>query len=186
MDIADPAVADHVVLLDGRGHQIGVADRRTVHSTATPRHLAFSCWLVAADGRVLITRRALGKRTWPGVWTNSCCGHPRPDEQLDHAVRRRVHEELGVELDEVVCALPDFSYRAVDRSGLVENELCPMFHATAVDGELSPDPHEVVDWTWEQPERLRQAMTHAPYAFSPWARQQLPLLGDLSSPLGVG
>lgn len=177
----DTATADQVVLLDDRGRRTGVADRQTVHSTRTPRHLAFSCWIIAADGRVLITRRALDKRTWPGVWTNSCCGHPRPDESLDGAVRRRVREELGIELGDLVCARPDFSYRAVDRSGLVEDELCPVFRATVATVVITPDPREVVDWSWERPERLRAAMEAAPYAFSPWSQQQFPLLGDLTA-----
>ena len=71
---------DLVVLVDDDGHPRGTANRLTVHGTDTPLHFAFSCHLVDAAGRILVTRRALEKKTWPGVWTNSFCGHPRPGE----------------------------------------------------------------------------------------------------------
>src|SRR3954454_913853 len=112
--------ADEVVLVDDAGRPVGRHDRRAVHGRRTPRHLAFSCWIVDPDGLVLMTRRALTKRSWPGVWTNSCCGHPRPDEDPEVALRRRVGEELGIVLDDVACVLPDFSYTAVVSSVIVE------------------------------------------------------------------
>ncbi len=88
----DVAVADEVVLLDEQGQPIGAADRRSVHTRQTPLHLAFSTYLFDPEGRVLITRRALHKATWPGVWTNSCCGHPLPGVDIEAAARRRVSE----------------------------------------------------------------------------------------------
>jgi isopentenyl-diphosphate delta-isomerase type 1 len=71
---------DLVELVDQQGQVIGHAVRATVHHGNTPRHRAFSVYLSDATGRVLMTRRALSKLTWPGVWSNSCCGHPRPGE----------------------------------------------------------------------------------------------------------
>ena len=71
--------------------------RAAVHHGNTPRHRAFSVYLIDTAGHVLLTRRSLSKLTWPGVWSNSCCGHPRPGETDVAAIHRRVREELGVE-----------------------------------------------------------------------------------------
>jgi geranylgeranyl diphosphate synthase type I len=166
---------DLVVLVDQEGRLIGTAPRLAVHTDDTPLHLAFSCYLFAADGRLLITRRALGKKTWPGVWTNSCCGHLKPGESAEAAVRRRVREELGLEIDGLRLVLPDFRYRAVDYSGIVEHELCPVFAGT-LSGDPAPDPDEVMDHRFIEWDELVTAVAAAPGLISPWAAAQIPQL----------
>ncbi len=167
--------ADSVVLLDEERRPIGVADRTTVHTAHTPLHLAFSCHVRDAEGRVLVTRRALAKRTWPGVWSNAFCGHPRPGEDMISAIRRRGREELGLTLTDVRPLLPQYRYRAVDVSGIVENEVCPVFSAVATSA-LAPDPAEVCDHVWADPARVAQGVALTPFAFSPWFVEQLALL----------
>ena len=161
-----------VVLLDDDGNATGTAEKLAVHTTDTALHLAFSCHLFNAAGEVLVTRRALAKRTWPGVWTNSFCGHPAPEEPMEDAVRRRAAFELGVSLASLELTLPDFRYRAVDASGIVENELCPVYRATTLDA-VAPNPAEVAEFEWVTPDALRASVAATPFAFSPWIVLQL-------------
>ncbi|MFK3678412.1 isopentenyl-diphosphate Delta-isomerase [Microbacterium sp. NPDC090218] len=169
---------DHVTLLAEDGTALGTLRKDAVHTNDTPLHLAFSCYVFDARGRLLLTRRALAKKTWPGVWTNSFCGHPRPDEDMTDAVRRHGIDELGIELTDIRLALPDYRYRAVDASGIVENEICPV-HVAVIDGRPSANPDEVSEWTWVDVPALIEGITHTPFAFSPWLVEQLPLLRRL-------
>ncbi|MFF2372382.1 isopentenyl-diphosphate Delta-isomerase [Agromyces sp. NPDC058110] len=161
-------VIEEVVLLDDAGTPIGTFDKALVHGFDTPLHLAFSCYGFDADGRMLLTRRSLAKRTWPGVWTNACCGHPRPGEDPAEAVARRVRSELGVEPRDIRLVLPEFRYRAVDASGMVEHEVCPVFFAE-LPTELAPDPDEVVSWVWVETADFLTTAEHAPFLLSPWS-----------------
>ena len=169
---------EQVVLVDEAGAPIGTADKVAVHSAETPLHLAFSCHVYNPAGEVLVTRRALGKLTWPGVWTNSFCGHPAPGESQEDAIARRGLFELGITVSDVTVVLPDFRYRAVDASGIVENEVCPVYRAVTTDA-VTPNPDEVSEFAWVSPESLHAAATAAPYAFSPWLGWQLEQLAAL-------
>ncbi len=163
-----------VVLVDDQGRELGTAAKADVHHQRTPLHLGFSCYVSDGDGRILLTRRALGKRTWPGVWTNSFCGHPAPGEPTADAVHRRARQELGLQIDSLECVLPDYRYRAIAADGTVENELCPVFSAVAT-GPVRPAPDEVMDHTWVSWDELLSA-ADLPWAISPWASEQIPLL----------
>ena len=162
-----------MILVDEAGRAVGTEAKATVHHAATPLHLAFSSYVFDDQGRLLLTQRAFGKRTWPGVWTNSCCGHPLPDEALDDAVRRRLYDELGLTADRVELVLPAFRYRAEMPDGVVENELCPVFRVTCT-GELTPDPAEVVDYEW-----VSWPDVAVRTDLSPWCLLQLAELGEL-------
>ena len=166
---------DLVVLLDDQGNPRGTMPKATVHGADTPLHLAFSVYVFDDAGRVLVTRRALSKLTWPGVWTNACCGHVRPDETPEAAAARRLGEELGLVPSELVCVLPDFAYRATSSEGVVENELCPVFVAR-VHSDPVADPDEVVEWAWADWPAYRAVATQAPWLISPWSALQVPLL----------
>ena len=171
-------MADRVVLLDASGQPCGTADRDSVHHRDTPYHLAFSSYLFDDRGRVLLTRRALGKATWPGVWTNRCCGHPRPAEAPRDAVLRRVTQELGHPPSDLRLVLASFSYRAVDAGGIVEHELCPVWVGRFDPTRLEPDPAEVMDAAWVAWPTLVRTVAEAPQLLSPWAGLQVPLLAS--------
>lgn len=166
-----------VVLLDEHGDAIGTAPKAGVHHAETPLHLAFSCYLFDDAGRLLLTRRALSKPTWPGAWTNSVCGHPGPGESLADAVRRRVRDEVGVQAVGVRLLLPTFRYRAVMADGVVENEMCPVLVATA-EGEVDADPQEVEDHTWVDWDDFRSEVLDGTRDISPWCRDQVRQLPE--------
>ncbi|MGU3644784.1 isopentenyl-diphosphate Delta-isomerase [Microbacterium sp. C23T] len=172
---------DHVVLLDDDGRAIGTAPKSSVHGPDTALHLAFSCHVLNGEGQVLITRRALTKRTWPGVWTNSFCGHPRPAEPVLAAVRRHADFELGLTLTDLTVALPLFRYRATDANGIVEHEVCPVYTAYT-DDEPVLNPLEVVDAQWVEPEALAISIEATPWAFSPWLVLQAQQLHLFETP----
>lgn len=169
---------EEVILLSEDGAPIGSADKDAVHTGDTPLHLAFSCWLFNEDGQLLLTRRALGKKTWPGVWTNSFCGHPGPGEDVPAAILRRSVEELrlpeGAVLD-VTPVLPEFRYRAVDSSGIVEYEICPVYSARLASGHeaVDPNPDEVDSLHWADPADVVRAADATPFVFSPWLVEEL-------------
>ncbi len=163
---------DCVVLLDAFGRESGSAVKRSVHHANTPFHLAVSCYAVRGDGMVLLTRRAGGK-TFEGMWTNACCGHPRPGESHRDAVRRHLAHEIGATPREIRIALPDFTYRAEASNGVVEHELCPVFVAEIDDAalELNPIEADAAEWvSW--PNLLRRA-EHEAQSLSPWCVKQI-------------
>lgn len=167
--------AELVVLLDAAGRAVGTAPKAGVHHADTPLHLAFSCYVLDPRDRLLVTRRALGKATFPGLWTNSLCGHPAPGESLVEAVCRRAREELGLRLlpARVSLVLPGFGYRA-EMDGVVEHELCPVLVAR-VDPEpaLRRDPAEVMQTGWLSWPSFADVVLGEQPGWSPWCREQV-------------
>lgn len=150
-----------VLLAEDDDVPIGTADKATVHHATTPRHRGFSCYVMDASHRVLVTRRSLTKRTWPGVWSNSFCGHPAPGEPYEHAVHRRAADELGLALFELRCVLPSFRYAATDLTGIVENEHCTVYVATTASIPV-PDPGEVCELAWTTGDALLSLVQQTP------------------------
>lgn len=167
---------EYVVLLDDGGRPIGRAPKADVHSVNTPLHLAFSCYAFDDSDRLLCTRRAESKLMFPGVWTNTCCGHPMPGEPVQDAVRRRLRDELGATIENLVCALPDFRYRA-EMNGLQENELCPVFLCRITTGP-DPSPDEVADTRWVSWEAYVDKALSPASGLSPWSVLQVAELRE--------
>jgi isopentenyl-diphosphate delta-isomerase len=174
---------EEVVLLDESGHAIGTAPKATVHHADTPLHLAFSCYVFDADGRLLLTRRALDKATFPGVWTNTVCGHPGPGEPLVDAVTRRAAQELGLVLDDVRLVLPGFRYAATMPNGVRENELCPVLTAVTA-SEPTPDPAEVAEVAWVAWPAFRDEVLSGRREVSVWCGAQVAELAGCEESAG--
>lgn len=167
-----------VILLDDHGRAVGTQDKATVHHGETPLHLAFSAYLVDPEGALLVTQRAPSKATFPGVWTNSVCGHPGPGEALDAAARRRARDELGVTVGELRLVLPEFAYVA-EQDGVVENERCPVFVGRVPDRAIALDPAEAGGAEWVPWSTFAVEVLDGRRAVSSWCREQVEQLVQL-------
>ena len=94
---------------------------------------------------------------------------------MELAITRRAARELGITLTDLEVVLPDFRYRAVDASGIVENEVCPVYRAVTTDA-IAPAVDEVAEFAWVDPQSLQTAAQATPFAFSPWLVWQLEQL----------
>jgi isopentenyl-diphosphate delta-isomerase len=181
MTAVKPAAEEElVVLVSAAGEAIGTAPKATVHHADTPLHLAFSVYLFDDTGSLLVTQRALAKATFPGVWTNSACGHPAPGEPVEDAVGRRARDELGLEVHDLRLVLPRFSYRA-EMDGVVEWELCPVLTGR-VGGTTPgprPDPGEVEEARWVPWVSFAADVLSGARPVSTWCREQVAELESL-------
>jgi isopentenyl-diphosphate delta-isomerase len=164
---------EYIVLLDQKGEPIGNAEKLAAHHANTPLHLAFSCYIFNSVGELLVTRRALTKKVWPGVWTNSLCGHPAPDESFLDAIRRRAEYELGISVRDIKEILPDYRYKTPPCNGIIENEKCPVFFARLDGSKVNPNPEEVESFQWMAWDDYAKATTDDANAFSWWCKDQL-------------
>jgi isopentenyl-diphosphate delta-isomerase len=176
IDPVEQDTVEQVVLVDDEGRAIGIAPKHEVHHRSTPLHLAFSCYVFDREGAFLVTRRALHKRTFPGAWTNTFCGHPGPGEDMFEAIHRRARQELGITLSDLQPVLPRFRYQAVMADGTRENEICPVFTAVTSD-PVRADADEVADHAWVDWPRFSDEVRTGSREVSPWCVQQLHELG---------
>ncbi|RLV10295.1 isopentenyl-diphosphate delta-isomerase [Streptomyces griseocarneus] len=152
-------------LVDESGRTIGTAEKLSAHIAPGRLHRAFSVFLFDEHGRLLLQRRALGKYHSPGVWSNTCCGHPYPNEQPFVAAARRTAEELGA-APALMREAGTVRYNHPDpASGLVEQEYNHLFVGIMRAG-LRPDPEEVEDTAFVTPAEL-DAMREK-FTFSAW------------------
>jgi isopentenyl-diphosphate delta-isomerase len=166
---------EHVVLVTELDEVIGVAPKSEVHTLITPLHRAFSLFLFRPfDKKFLIQQRWSGKKTWPLVWSNSCCGHPELGEENIDAVRRRAKYELGIEYFESLVEASPYRYR-FERDGVVENEICPIFFGISSD-IITPHPEEVEDYRWLDWDEFVNEAFADDKTFSEWCKEELRLL----------
>lgn len=155
---------EHVVLVDADDRPTGTAGKIAAHR-AGALHRAFSVLIWNSAGEMLLQRRAPGKYHSGGLWTNACCGHPRPGELVDRAAARRLGEELGFD-----CPLEEIgtlTYRADVGHGLVEHEFVHVFRGLH-DGAMALDPQEVCEVRWVTPETLSRALETTPALYTAW------------------
>jgi isopentenyl-diphosphate delta-isomerase len=157
---------EFVVLVDDHDRPLGSAPKLDVHRPPGTLHRAVSVFVVNSAGAILLQRRAMSKYHFPGLWTNACCGHPRAEESVENAGKRRLAEEMGLAAE--LRPVGSFIYRADDPdSGLAEHELDHVLLANC-DADPSPDSTEVDDWRWIDRDDLDDELNRKPQLFTPW------------------
>ena len=165
-----PDSTESVILVDERDVESGSCEKLEAHRTGA-LHRAFSVVLVNSRGEILMQRRALAKYHSGGLWSNACCGHPRPGEGVLLAARRRLREEMGI-----LCDLTpggSFIYRASVTSELTEHEFDHVF-AGRYDGDPLPNPDEVMEWRWSDTMAELDRLHARPELYTAWLPLVLP------------
>jgi isopentenyl-diphosphate delta-isomerase len=169
------AFDDMIVYVDESDRPTGTAPKLAAHNGETRRHMAFSAFLFDRGGKLLLQQRAFSKKTWPGVWSNSCCGHVMLHENVLDAARRRIRYELGIKASDLTIVLPDFRYRA-EKDGVVENEICPVLVGFAPATMPRFNPEEVNSVRWIRWEDFLDEVRDPANGYSPWAIEETELL----------
>lgn len=155
---------DLLILVDENDREIGAMEKTPVHERGL-LHRAFSIFIFNAAQELLLQQRADGKYHSPGLWTNTCCSHPRQGENVEDAGHRRLQEEMNMR-----CELEfqfSFIYKHEFANGLTEHELDHVYFGYS-DQQPSPDPREVKAWKYISLNGLKRELEIHPERYSPW------------------
>lgn len=165
-------MTDYVVLVDESDNDIGVMEKMEAHVSAS-LHRAISVFIFNTAGEMLLQKRAKSKYHSGGLWTNTCCSHPRPDESPSDSASRRLMEEMGL-----TCQLKPaftFIYKCELDNSLFEHELDHVFTGVS-DSPPTLNPEEAEDFKFINLEQLQQEVELYPELFTVWFRIALPQL----------
>jgi isopentenyl-diphosphate delta-isomerase len=157
---------DDVIIVDQNDAPIGQGKKYSAHQQGL-LHRAFSVFVFNDQGKLLLQKRASSKYHSGGLWSNTCCGHPRPGETTLRAAHRRMQEEMG--FDCVLLETGVFAYIADLRNGLYENEIDHVFIGR-YGGPVNPNHQEVDDYVWEAIEVVAEETEKYPEKYTPWFR----------------
>ena len=167
---------EYVVLVNEKNEPIGKGEKLETHNGQTPLHRGISVFLFDNKGNLLLQQRGHKKKTWPLVWSNTCCGHPQIDETSIDTAKRRLSYELGITQAELTVILPEYRYR-FEKDGIFENEFCPvMVGTTQQKPMINTDEVEAIKWIpWE---KWLTEVNKNPQAYSPWFVEETKLLTE--------
>lgn len=157
-------MSEQVILVDGNDVQLGTMEKLEAHRQGI-LHRAFSIFVFNDKNELLLQQRAFGKYHSPGLWTNSCCSHPRPGERLEIAARRRLMEEMGISCD--LNNSFSFIYKAEVGNNLIEHEYDHVFIGR-YNGEPVINKNEVNDWKYLSLDSVRDEINNFPEKFTIW------------------
>jgi isopentenyl-diphosphate delta-isomerase len=155
---------EQVILVNETDHPVGTMGKAEAHQ-APILHRAFSIFIFNSEGEMLLQKRAPNKYHSAGLWTNTCCSHPRPEEDTVAAAARRLKEEMGfcTSLEKVF----DFIYKASFDNGLHEYEFDHVFTGI-YDDSVSPNPDEVSEYRFMSMESIQSSLDLNPENFTAW------------------
>ena len=155
---------EYVILVDEEDRQTGTCEKLEAHEKGL-MHRAFSIFLFNKNGEMLLQQRAAEKYHTPGLWSNTCCSHPRPDENMEDALKRKLFQEMGIsaQVDKVF----DFAYRADFDNGLVENEVDHVYFGEYNDAP-NPNPEEIQSWKYSSFEEIKKEIEKDETMYTPW------------------
>ncbi len=153
-----------VILVDDNDNQLGLMEKIEAHEKAL-LHRAFSVFILNDNKQLLLQKRALNKYHSPGLWTNTCCSHPRDGESVIDAGIRRLDEEMGFKTQ--LNNLFSFVYKSRLDNGLTEHE-----YDHVLLGKYNKDPLinelEVCDWKWVDLDALSNDLVINPKSYTVW------------------
>ena len=155
-----------VILVDTNDSPIGQMEKLEAHQKGE-LHRAFSIFIFNTKGELLLQQRALDKYHSGGLWTNTCCSHPRPGEDNLAAANRRLKEEMGMKAN--LTPAFSFTYRAEFESGLIEHEYDHVFFGKS---DLLPviNKEEVEQYKYINLDTLKQELLLYPDQYTPWLK----------------
>ena len=169
---------ERVILVDESDNEVGTETKPAAHSNGK-LHRAVSVFVFNDDGMLLLQRRAASKYHSANLWSNTCCGHPRPGESAEAAAHRRLHEEMG--FDTPLRFIFNFIYRAELENGLSEHEFDHVL-VGRFDGTPVPSSEEVDDWRWASVDEVNEDVRAHPQDYTTWFKIALERLGTLDVP----
>jgi isopentenyl-diphosphate delta-isomerase type 1 len=167
---------EKVILVDEQDHEIGEAEKLTAHQLGQ-LHRAFSIFIFlhsAEENRLLIQQRHLDKYHSGGLWTNTCCSHPRPGESIMVAAERRLQEEVGLKIP--LKRVGAFMYKAAFDNQLIEHEYDHVFVGYTHNKEVPYNPTEISAVRWITLPELQLELEQYPHKFTPWLRRALEIV----------
>ena len=157
---------EHVILVDERDDEVGTMEKMEAHRQGI-LHRAFSILLFNSKGEILLQKRARKKYHSGGLWTNTCCSHPNPQETMGQATRRKLKQEMGIDLQTEFAY--KFIYKARLDNDLVEHEYDHVFIGQ-YDGAPLVNAEEVEDWKFVDLHDLREDVKKNPEEYTYWFR----------------
>src|SRR3990167_587878 len=166
---------EYVILVDNHNQEMGHAEKLVAHQKNL-LHRAFSVFIFRNHPKqLLLQQRAFDKYHSAGLWTNTCCSHPRPGESIIAAGERRLYEELGIKTP--LNDLGWFHYNAYFENALSENEIDHvLIGEIPSDVTIYPNPAEIHTYRWVTLEELQQEISLYPHHFTPWLSQALEMV----------